>query len=557
MATSAARGERRGAGLLALVSIGILFSTLILGARVSPAKAVDAQAAACERPLDVVLVIDRSGSMDLETGGQSRLGWAKDAANALVDGLNAHGGVGAGGLHQVGLTTYGNRDSDGTPAGFTRDLQLGSSSAAAVHAAINAYSDSAGNGNTPFRFGMADGADNMLDGDRAEVDGVPVLQVLIFLSDGRPNPDSLAPGSRPSAGDITSYLSAADQAYGIAIGPDGQGDPLSEPDLDLMHAISNPDPDNFRHVVDAASLPDLFADIQDELLCGDIHITKTPDPAGPVDAGTSVTYSYDVTNSGDTPLSNVVVSDDTCSPVGYVSGDDGDNLLEKGETWSYSCSMSLQETTTNEACADGDFIGGGHDSACAEVTVEVNPQAPNVPAIDIRKSSDATGTVEPGTLVTYTYAVENIGETPLANVEVTDLISGSDEVACEVDSSSYTGDDGNAILDVGETWTFTCSTALSVTTSNEACVVADVVTNQELKVADEQVQACDDEMVEVSRSPEQTVEAGTGTPAESIPNTALSGAGGGVLPTILFSAILIGSLGTLAFVNVRAMRRLS
>ena len=558
MAISAARGERRGAGLLALVSIGILFSTLILGARVSPAKAVDAQPAACERPLDVVLVIDRSGSMDLVTGGQSRLGWAKDAANALVDGLDAHGGVGAGGLHQLGLTTYGNRDnSDGIPAGFTRDLQLGSASAAAVHAAINAYSDSAGDGNTPFRFGMADGASNMLAGDRAEVDGVPVLQVLIFMSDGRPNPDSLAPGSRPSVGDITAYLSAADQAYGIAIGPDGQGEPLSEPDLDLMHAISNPDPDNFRHVVDAASLPDLFADIQDELLCGDIHITKTPDPAGPVDAGTEVTYSYDVTNSGDTPLSNVKVTDDTCAPVDYVSGDDGDGLLEKGETWTYSCSMTLDQTTKNEACADGDFIGGGHDSACADVTVEVNPPPPpKVPDIRIRKTENASGTVLPGTKVTYTYEVKNTGDTPLSNVDVTDLVKGTDTVACEVDSDSYTGDDNNGILDEGETWTFTCSTKLQATTENRACVTADVGANLDRLVAEKQVEDCDTAMVEVSQSPEQTVEAGTGTPAESQPDTSLNGAEGGVLPTILFSFALIASLGTLAYANVRSMRRL-
>lgn len=558
MAISAARGERRGAGLLALISIGILFATLMLGARVSPTAAVDTQPADCERPLDVVLIIDRSGSMDLVTDGQSRLGWAKDAANDLVTGLDNNGGVGAGGLHQVGLTTYGNRDnSDGIPAGFTRDLQLGASDATAVHAAINAYSDSAGSGNTPFRFGMSDGAQNMLAGDRTEVDGVPVLQVLIFLSDGRPNPDSLDPGSRPSVGEITAYLSSADQAYGIAIGPDGQGEPLSEPDLDLMHDISNPDPANFRHVVNAASLPNLFAAMQEELLCGDIQITKTPTPAGPVDEGTEVTYDYQVWNDGDTPISNVVVTDDTCSPVGYVNGDDGDGLLEKGEIWNYQCSMELEETTTNEACADGDFIGGGHDSACAEVTVEVNPPPPPAePDIRIRKTENAAGTVEPGTKVTYTYEVKNTGDTPLSNVDVTDVVKGTDTVACDVDSDSYTGDDGNGILDEGETWTFTCSTNLQTTTENKACVSADVGANLDLQVAQQQVEDCDSAVVEVSHSPEQTVEAGTGTPVESQPDTSLNGAGGGVLPTILFSVILISSLGTLAYANVRAMRRL-
>lgn len=563
MTISAARDERRGVGLLAFVSIGILLASLMIGAHASPAAAVD-QSADCLRPLDIVMVIDRSGSMAEVTGTQSRLQWAKDAANNLVNGLDAQGGVGGSGLHQVGLSTYGNDTT-------TRNIQLGSSGAAAIHAAINGPTP---NGNTPLRQGMAEGADNMADGDRVAVDGVAVLHVLIFLSDGRPNPDSLAPGSRPSASDIAAYLAAADQTYGIAIGPAGQGNATTAPDLALMNAISSPPGSsngsgdfvggNYRHVVDAASLPNLFASIKDELLCGDIQIEKTPDPAGPVDAGTSVTYSYAVTNDGQTPLKNVVVTDDFCSPVGYVSGDDGDSLLEHGETWNYSCSMDLDQTTTNTACAAGDFIGGGHDSACADVTVEVNP--PKQPAIKIEKSADATGTVLPGALVTYTYKVTNTGDTGLSNLEVTDLISGTSNVACDVDSSDYSGDDNhNAILDVGETWTFTCSTALQVTTSNEACVVADVGDRAPQLLADlapaQTVEDCDEEKVEVSQSPspsqsaEQSVEAGTGTPQESQPDTAANVLSGGSLPTIVFTFVLIGSLTGLALTNVWALRR--
>src|SRR6185503_12842029 len=48
-------------------------------------------------------------------------------------------------------------------------------------------------------------------------------------------------------------------------------------------------------------------------------------------------------------------------------------------------------------------------------------------------------------------------------------------------------------------------------------------------------------------SGEQSVEAGTGTPAESTPNGALSLNGVGALPTILFSLILLASLGALAY----------
>jgi hypothetical protein len=300
----------------------------------------------------------------------------------------------------------------------------------------------------------------MLDGDRADVDGVAVTQVLIFLSDGRPNPDSLAPGSRPSAADITNYLAAADQAWGIAIGPDGQGEPTSEPDLDLMHDISNPDPDNFRHVVDAASLPNLFAEIEEELLCGDIHIDKQPDPAGPVDPGDEVTYTYEVWNTGDTPMLNVVVSDDQCAPVtGPVkTGGDQDALLEVGELWTYQCSMDLDQTTTNIACAEGDFQGGGSDSACAEVTVEVVQPTPTP------TPQQPTPTPTP--------------EQPTPTPE------------------------------------------------------------------------------QPTPTPEGSVAGETGTPAASVPDTATSLPGfGGPLATLIFGLILVASLGTLAYANVRAARQ--
>jgi hypothetical protein len=57
-----------------------------------------------------------------------------------------------------------------------------------------------------------------------------------------------------------------------------------------------------------------------------------------------------------------------------------------------------------------------------------------------------------------------------------------------------------------------------------------------------------------SETGEQSVEAGTGTPAESTPNGALSLNGVGALPTILFSLVLLSSLGALAYANVKSVR---
>ena len=59
----------------------------------------------------------------------------------------------------------------------------------------------------------------------------------------------------------------------------------------------------------------------------------------------------------------------------------------------------------------------------------------------------------------------------------------------------------------------------------------------------------------VPASAEGSVKAGTGTPAASTSNTALFGDGSNPLPTIVFSLILLASLGTLAYANVKTVRR--
>ena len=58
-------------------------------------------------------------------------------------------------------------------------------------------------------------------------------------------------------------------------------------------------------------------------------------------------------------------------------------------------------------------------------------------------------------------------------------------------------------------------------------------------------------------TPEAVVAAGTGTPAASIANTARSMNGVSPLPTIAFSLILLASLVTLAYANVRTVRNRS
>jgi Mg-chelatase subunit ChlD len=341
---------------LALVGAASLLASLLLAGTASTIHAQQGDTTSCGvRPLDVELIIDRSGSMDTEkSGGQKRIYWAKQAADQLVDNLDANGGV--GNAHYLGLTTFG-----GVTA--TTNLALGNSSASTVKAAINGINAT---GNTPLKLGIAQGASDLTAHKRAEHNGVSVLHVLVMLSDGRPNPDST---QRPSSTNISSYLASADVAYSIAVGEGGSGS--NAVDLTLMAALANPSA-NYKHVVEASDLPDLFASIFSQLACPQIGIDKTADPDTLPAGGGEVTYSYAVTNSvKGAPLANVTVSDDKCSPVAYVSGDTNhDDLLQSDETWTFSCTATLTATTTNVGTASGEYNGSSFtDQDLATVTV--------------------------------------------------------------------------------------------------------------------------------------------------------------------------------------------
>ena len=70
---------------------------------------------------------------------------------------------------------------------------------------------------------------------------------------------------------------------------------------------------------------------------GSIQITKNI----MAKEGTTVTYIYEVTNVGDTPQSNVSITDNDVDAITYISGDINNNtILDPGEIWIFTGTQS-------------------------------------------------------------------------------------------------------------------------------------------------------------------------------------------------------------------------
>ena len=442
--------SRRGLTLAwaTLFALSMLFQYAVMA---SPVRALEASSGTANTannavigpcgtvPLDVELIIDRSGSMG-ETGTASgtppqiRIFYAKAAAVALVNSLNANGGVGGAGKHHVGLSSFGN-----SSAGV--NLALGSSSAATVNAAINGLVTS---GNTPFRQGMAAGAGDMVANGRGVVDGIQAKHIIIFLSDGRPNPDNTtASGSRPTAANIATFKAAADVVYSIGIGTGGTG--LSQVDPVLMASLAKPDASFYTQVTTGDQLPALFAGIVQEINCAvpglaidkGVSLTNGSGYAASLTTtvGTTVYYRIHVSNTGNVALSGVTLADNLSS----LSGCTIPTSLAAGDSFDCKYSDTAKVgTTVNTATADSDET----QSVSASATVSVAA----APGLAISKGVSTTNgsgyaaslTTTVGTTVYYRIHVSNTGNVALSGVTLADNLSSLS--GCTIPTSLAAGD---------------------------------------------------------------------------------------------------------------------
>jgi uncharacterized repeat protein (TIGR01451 family) len=178
-------------------------------------------------------------------------------------------------------------------------------------------------------------------------------------------------------------------------------------------------------------------------------------------------YTITVTNDGTVPAHDVTVSDPlvpalACTPKQPATLGVGETMTCTG-THTVTQADLDRGSVTNIATVVGKDPSDGALSGTDGVTVH-DPAKPD-PQIHVEKTSDAHRLPAGGGFVTYTYVVTNPGNVPLTNVRVSD-----NKCAPAV---FVGGDDGDAILQPGEAWTFTCTQRLTSTTTNIATVSAE------------------------------------------------------------------------------------
>ncbi|MEO8065236.1 MAG: ice-binding family protein [Candidatus Doudnabacteria bacterium] len=195
-----------------------------------------------------------------------------------------------------------------------------------------------------------------------------------------------------------------------------------------------------------------------------IDVLKVPSPLSLPSGPGLVTYTYSVRNIGTVPMSTVRVTDDSCGPVNFVSGDTNANgALDLTEVWIYNCATTLAATHTNTVTATGFSLGlSSTDTATATVVVGA---AVVPPLIHVVKIPYPFTLPAGGGAVTYRYTVTNPGTVALSDVTVTDN-------KCTGLPGRVVGHPGdinqNNLLEPTESWSFTCISNLTATTLNTA-----------------------------------------------------------------------------------------
>ncbi len=206
----------------------------------------------------------------------------------------------------------------------------------------------------------------------------------------------------------------------------------------------------------------------------ELTVSKVADDVSDVVAGQTVTYTYVVTNAGNTRLTDVTLSDahrHAGGTTGLVIANNVIAVLEPGAQETRSASYVVTQADidagvdlTNTVTATGTPPAGAATPvpATADEVVSVAAEAPALETVKLAAALGANPGV--GTSVDFTVSVENTGNVTLSDVTLVDTLKRVDNTAISPNPVAVydSGDAGLAgQLDVGETWTYLVSHVLT------------------------------------------------------------------------------------------------
>ena len=235
---------------------------------------------------------------------------------------------------------------------------------------------------------------------------------------------------------------------------------------------------------------------------------------GQADPNDVITYTYTVTNVGNTTLYDVAVTEDggiftgtgtAPSPVHSSGGSnlDGDGILDLavGGMMTFTATYLITQADIDEGNVRNQAIATADDPDGMEVSdvsddnsnVGMDPtdtDVPTNPAIAVIKSGSlddgGDGQADPNDVITYTYTVTNVGNTTLYDVDVTEdggIFTGTGTAPDPTHSSGGADLDGEADgfdLAVGASLTFTATYLIT-----QADIDEGNVRNQAIATADD------------------------------------------------------------------------